>query len=128
MNENHVTLPPSAAGTPTGEAHFGSHTANHDSSSRQRHSLRPGQDGYITPTWEDNVSGYSNNNSRICLPQTRPNLLARQSANASSSSITQAFRELQWRERIRHYTWNFFAMTMATGGIANVLYTGMLGV
>lgn len=26
------------------------------------------------------------------------------------------------RERIRHFTWTWFTMTMATGGIANVLY------
>ena len=32
--------------------------------------------------------------------------------------------KLEWRERIRHFTWTFFTMTMATGGIANVLYTG----
>lgn len=31
---------------------------------------------------------------------------------------------LSWRERIRHFTWTWFCMTMATGGIANVLYTG----
>lgn len=34
-------------------------------------------------------------------------------------------RRLSWRERIRHFTWTWFTMTMATGGIANVLYTGM---
>ncbi|KAF1978466.1 hypothetical protein BU23DRAFT_549900 [Bimuria novae-zelandiae CBS 107.79] len=32
-------------------------------------------------------------------------------------------RNLSWRERIRHFTWTWFCMTMATGGIANVLYT-----
>ncbi|KAJ4349731.1 uncharacterized protein N0V89_008349 [Didymosphaeria variabile] len=32
-------------------------------------------------------------------------------------------RRLSWRERIRHFTWTWFCMTMATGGIANVLYT-----
>lgn len=32
---------------------------------------------------------------------------------------------MSWRERIRHFTWTWFTMTMATGGIANVLYTGM---
>ncbi|KAF9740348.1 hypothetical protein PMIN06_009620 [Paraphaeosphaeria minitans] len=32
-------------------------------------------------------------------------------------------RRLCWRERIRHFTWTWFCMTMATGGIANVLYT-----
>ncbi|KAF2738157.1 hypothetical protein EJ04DRAFT_429692 [Polyplosphaeria fusca] len=30
---------------------------------------------------------------------------------------------LSFRERIRHFTWTWFTMTMATGGIANVLYT-----
>lgn len=33
-------------------------------------------------------------------------------------------QRLSWRERIRHFTWTWFCMTMATGGIANVLYTG----
>lgn len=30
---------------------------------------------------------------------------------------------LSWKKRIRHFTWAFFTLTMATGGIANVLYT-----
>lgn len=30
---------------------------------------------------------------------------------------------LSWRQRIRHFTWTWFTLTMATGGIANVLYT-----
>jgi hypothetical protein len=30
--------------------------------------------------------------------------------------------KLPVRERIRHFTWTWFTMTMATGGIANVLY------
>lgn len=34
-------------------------------------------------------------------------------------------KRLSWRERIRHFTWTWFCMTMATGGIANVLYTGL---
>ena len=33
-------------------------------------------------------------------------------------------RGLGFRQRIRHFTWTWFTMTMATGGIANVLYTG----
>lgn len=31
---------------------------------------------------------------------------------------------LSWKQRIRHFTWAFFTLTMATGGIANVLYSG----
>ncbi|KAI9933406.1 hypothetical protein MW887_007879 [Aspergillus wentii] len=30
---------------------------------------------------------------------------------------------LSWKKRIRHFTWAYFTLTMATGGIANVLYT-----
>ncbi|EDN11241.1 TDT malic acid transporter [Histoplasma capsulatum] len=30
--------------------------------------------------------------------------------------------DLPWKERIRHFTWAFFTLTMATGGLANVLY------
>jgi hypothetical protein len=30
--------------------------------------------------------------------------------------------KLAIRERLRHFTWTWFTMTMATGGIANVLY------
>jgi hypothetical protein len=33
-------------------------------------------------------------------------------------------RKLSWKRRIRHITWAYFTLTMATGGIANVLYTG----
>lgn len=31
---------------------------------------------------------------------------------------------LHFKERIRHFTWTWFTMTMATGGVANVLYQG----
>jgi hypothetical protein len=39
-------------------------------------------------------------------------------------SEEKAKENLSFRERIRHFTWTWFTMTMATGGIANVLYTG----
>lgn len=29
---------------------------------------------------------------------------------------------LNWRQRLEHFTWTFFAITMATGGLASVLY------
>lgn len=34
--------------------------------------------------------------------------------------------KLSWKERIRHLTWGFFTLTMATGGLANALYAGQL--
>lgn len=41
----------------------------------------------------------------------------------SGSTVPDRRHErLPWRERIRHFTWTWFCLTMATGGIANVLY------
>ncbi len=107
--------------------------------------LHPGDDGYRTPTIEDyemhqmkeqGLGVLSNNSSHHRLPHTpstptapqRPSLGAfRHSANASVASLSERLLEkLHWRERIRHYTWTFFTMTMATGGIANVLYEGSI--
>lgn len=83
---------------------------------------------------ENNMAVLSKNSSHLRLPHTptTPNSLPRSSiigyrhsANASTISVGERLLEkLQWRERIRHYTWTFFTMTMATGGIANVLYEG----
>lgn len=47
-------------------------------------------------------------------------------ANGVEEDEVEARKEnLSFRERIRHFTWTWFTMTMATGGIANVLYSGM---
>ncbi len=35
----------------------------------------------------------------------------------STSTVT-------WKDRLQHFTWTFFTMTMATGGIANTLRAG----
>lgn len=43
--------------------------------------------------------------------------LARRNTDASA-------KKLSWKKRIRHITWAYFTLTMATGGMANVLYTG----
>lgn len=98
------------------------------------------EDGYRTHTFEDRDMeritgelkkqghhlGMGNNSSQDHLPLTTFGIFGRQSANPSMTSLGDRLREkLQWRERIRHYTWTFFTMTMATGGIANVIHTGM---
>lgn len=110
-----------------------------DGNSLPKHMIPFGQDGYRTPTVEDyekheeqfDPSGasngaLSNNSSRYRLPHSPNGILGHNSANASiaSSLAERLFEKLEWRERLRHYTWTFFTMTMATGGIANVLYEG----
>jgi len=140
MKEKHVTIDPSTPSSPCGDARSGLNAPKHDTiscrgTSSPRLMLFTGQDGYRTPTHEEYElhsdpsvhgqfdGGLLNSNSHHRQPHTPPTLLV----NPSSVSLAHSVLEkLQWRERIRHYTWTFFTMTMATGGIANVLYTGMV--
>lgn len=119
-------------------------TPNGDTTSRRgmipvpNHMLSPGQDGYRTPTIEDyelhncrpappyRDTGLPNNTMHLEVPSSPNGYINRHSLNLSSSSLGHSVLEkLQWRERIRHYTWTFFTMTMATGGLANVLHEGI---
>lgn len=50
-------------------------------------------------------------------------------AEKEGSNLGRTFTEssassLSWKQRIRHVTWAYFTLTMATGGLANVLYEG----
>lgn len=93
-----------------------------------------GQDGYRTPTIED-YHQHVNQTQRY----RRPEVLSTTSSfnRLPSSAMSSGYKDalnlttkidkletLEWRERIRHFTWTFFTMTMATGGIANLLYAG----
>ena len=137
----HVTIDTSSSTRHSCEEPRG--LAGHDNDIRReqhipKDSLPSHLNGYRTPTIEDyelqNIAngtrgqhqgGLSNNSSVFRLPLSSPGFLGRHSQNHSTSSIAHSILEkLQWRERIRHFTWTFFAMTMATGGIANVLYQG----
>ncbi|KAI4113984.1 MAG: hypothetical protein LQ345_005146 [Seirophora villosa] len=88
------------------------------------HMMQPGRDGYRTPTIHDyeHVEPESGEKTNPpdggCTPTPQS---AASQARQSDKNIS--WERLQWNERLKHYTWSFFTMTMATGGIANVLYT-----
>ena len=143
--EKHVSIDdpfPSSSGR---DHHAQYHTPKNGESTRRdvlpvpKHMLSPGQDGYRTPTIEDyelhdcgptplyRDSGLANNNLHFHMPQQSPESADRHTLHLSNGHIAHAILEkLHWRERIRHYTWTFFTLTMATGGIANVLYEGTM--
>jgi hypothetical protein len=43
--------------------------------------------------------------------------------STQDADVPEKRKKLSFKERIRHFTWTWFCLTMATGGIANVLYT-----
>ena len=70
----------------------------------------------------------SKNNLHLQMPQLSPGQANRDPFNhlSNGNMALNILEKLHWRERIRHFTWTFFTMTMATGGIANVLYEGTM--
>ena len=143
----HVTIDAEAAPSPDGEPIDRSHTAQNGILAVPSHWPQLGEEGYRTPTIEDfelqharhdgakpELDTSSKSNAHQHLPQS-PNehlhshaVWTRHMANASGYSLGERLLEsLHWRERIRHFTWTFFTMTMATGGIANVIYEGTCG-
>jgi hypothetical protein len=97
-------------------------------SSRQ---LRPGDDGWKTPTIEDeHHPANRQHGSTLCelsLARHFEGLRRRRSLQlqrVDEDIDVPSSRKLPWSERVRHVTWAWFTMTMATGGIANVLVQG----
>ena len=97
----------------------------------------PKQDGYRTPTGEDFERHFHKRQKQVMtlapsqghtgghLPSSRPGSAGR--SHLSLSALSEKVDEtIHWKQRMRHFTWNFFSMTMATGGIANVIKSGKL--
>ena len=72
---------------------------------------------------------YSSPKSRSGVPCEHYSFIGRPFSRDSKvlrmqENLHRHVHHLKFRERIRHFTWTWFTMTMATGGIANVLYQG----
>jgi hypothetical protein len=84
---------------------------------REAHTTALGalNDPELRHTWskstEDDTAGRS-----------RPNGVAGVDGSKSEKPEYDRNQNLTWKQRIRHLTWAYFTLTMATGGIANVLY------
>lgn len=104
-----------------------------------KHITQSSPDGYRTPTTQDyehqiansaqhvhNQGGKSSGSSHTRLPTLRSGLVGKHQNLSSLNVSHQIVEDLQWRERIRHFTWTFFTMTMATGGIASVIHSGRI--
>ncbi|KAI9840288.1 MAG: hypothetical protein M1837_001775 [Sclerophora amabilis] len=107
-----------------------------------RQLLSPHEDGYRTPTIEDVGSSlalrerYENPQGRGADASSSASYLPTidlQSPPRGRASPDQANEKEQtthlsdkiklgFRERIKHFTWTWFTMSMATGGVANVIH------
>lgn len=118
-----------------------------------RHMRSPGDDGYRTPTIEDaerTLSELAGDSPGGAVREVHTTALEAALQRASSrvtdatnkeynngrdqdgSSLTRRVTDtppshLSWKKRIRHVTWAYFTLTMATGGLANVFYEGKRG-
>ncbi|KAJ5622081.1 hypothetical protein N7528_005313 [Penicillium herquei] len=114
-----------------------------------RHMRSPGDDGYRTPTIEDaerTISYFGGVDRHSSVARDVHTTALESTVQKTSSRTTDKFKResshcaepngehldrtttgsstarLGWKKRIRHITWAYFTLTMATGGLANVLY------
>ena len=64
---------------------------------------------------KEQLDRFRQSESRSAFPSGQPRC---------NSTIQQD--DLPWRERLKHTTWAYFTMCMATGGLANALHAGTL--
>ncbi|KAH7627038.1 voltage-dependent anion channel-domain-containing protein [Sordaria sp. MPI-SDFR-AT-0083] len=86
------------------------------------------EDGYITPDPAPHRPGASGPSWSNSSASRRPNGGGNSPMKASMDDILNKGRNLSkrkvsLRDRITCYRWTWFTMTMATGGVANVLYS-----
>lgn len=116
---------------------------NHNEEFRVR---QPDNDGWRTPVIEDDdhplnlwrtqhtngtalessfpsQDGMSTENFNR-FQQTEPPPPPIEKAHAKPGDRYVNEEHLPWRERVKHTSWAWFTMTMATGGLANVLHAG----
>lgn len=112
----------------------------------------PGDDGFRTPTIEDaertltilGVADSPDSHAHEVHTTALEAALQRVSSRAIDRPANKECRDFQshddyslnrrmtdssastlsWKKRIQHVTWAYFTLTMATGGLANVLYDG----
>jgi hypothetical protein len=86
--------------------------------------------GQPTTLWQRRRTTHAYAMAGLAMPSVHlpPALRVMLNANDSSEScgkpyvVDRYIHQLAIKERVRHFTWTWFTMTMATGGIANVLY------
>ena len=98
------------------------------------HMLSPLEEGYRTPTGEDyehhfrvhnHMGGQINGPTHLFpISPSRFYIRSQSAVSRLSFAAEKLDEKIAWRQRIRHFTWNFFSLTMATGGIASVLHNG----
>ncbi|KAL3441916.1 voltage-dependent anion channel-domain-containing protein [Aspergillus insuetus] len=104
-----------------------------------RHLISPAE-GHRTPTIEDTLrdlstfsaslqpaasrvrEAHSSALESLYSPQSHTHNEQPDPEDLSRSISEVTTGKLNWKKRIRHFTWAFFTLTMATGGIANVIY------